>query len=548
MSEVRSPADRFDLLFASLVFAAVAIYLCWLPWSLGAADESFFLYEAKRIREGEVMYRDFFQFVAPGAWHFQALLFWIFGTSMATARISTGVLHGAIVVVLYASARRLGMRREIAAVVLLAYMALCQPAWPIAGPHWYATFLVCLLLLVALDGAWAGKARASFPLGVLAGVLIMVQQQKGVITAGGIAALLVADAWLGRLLAIRPAPRTFERLFWLAAGVSVVVGPSLLAMVAAAGFRPVFDDLVLYPLREYRGATGAHWGGIGPISRGHAAYTWPSLLRVLPLAAVPAALRLAFGLIRVLMPAPAAGTPNVAGAAPPVAVADGRRLLVLIVFLLTGVLSILYNPDFIHIAFIAPLAFLLAGETIEWGLRRMRPRALARAAGWIAAVGVAAVLARQVADNTVRRRAQYPISHQTAFGRVDFGQPWEPLLVDRLRAALDTTTSRELFCYPFASAPYLTAGGRNPTPFQHLAPSQSPAWQVEQAVSIVRERQVPYIVVAPVFLTPKDPIGQLIGERYEFVPLGDTPESLPKLWLYARRDLAAAATPPKEVP
>ena len=200
----------------------------------------------------------------------------------------------------------------------------------------------------------------------------------------------------------------------------------------------------------------------------------------------------------------------------------------MIAFLLCSVFSILYNPDFVHLAFIAPVALLLLAEAIEWALGYLGNGRVARAAGCVLAAGALFALGQQLVENTARRRATFEVPHQTAFGRVDFNQAWEPMLVDRLRALLDQTPSRQLFCYPFASSPYLTTGGRNPTPYQHLAPSQSPAWQVEQAAAIVRAKRVPYIVAAPVFLNPRDPIGRLIGEGYEYVPIGDadTPDKI----------------------
>src|SRR5262249_12427070 len=52
-----------DVACALLLFTAVLVYLLLLPRHLQVGDESYFLYEAKRIRDGEVMYRDIFQFV-----------------------------------------------------------------------------------------------------------------------------------------------------------------------------------------------------------------------------------------------------------------------------------------------------------------------------------------------------------------------------------------------------------------------------------------------------------------------------------------------------
>ena len=125
MAAAQSPRDTADHLIVVVLFLAVVAYLAALPRYLGPADESFFLYEARRIREGDVMYRDFFQFVAPAAWYAMAGLFWLFGTSMATARLSMAVLHAGTAVLLYLTCRRMGVRHAIAALAPIAYVALC---------------------------------------------------------------------------------------------------------------------------------------------------------------------------------------------------------------------------------------------------------------------------------------------------------------------------------------------------------------------------------------------------------------------------------------
>jgi len=44
------------------------------------------------------------------------------------------VLHAATAVVLYATARRLAVRRELAVVVVVAYLAICQSLYPYYEP------------------------------------------------------------------------------------------------------------------------------------------------------------------------------------------------------------------------------------------------------------------------------------------------------------------------------------------------------------------------------------------------------------------------------
>jgi 4-amino-4-deoxy-L-arabinose transferase-like glycosyltransferase len=157
----RLALDQRDWVLSLLLFAAVVVYLASLPRTLGIADESYFLYEARRIREGQVMYRDFFQFVTPGAWYLMAALYGLFGTNIVTARISMAVLHGLTAVLFYSSGRLVGVRRSLSLLPPLAYVALCQPAWPYASPHWFSTFMTALLLLATLRLPWPERPRSS---------------------------------------------------------------------------------------------------------------------------------------------------------------------------------------------------------------------------------------------------------------------------------------------------------------------------------------------------------------------------------------------------
>ena len=57
------------------------LYLTWLPRNLPSPTKSIHLYEAKRILDGEVLYRDVFEMITPGFMYLMALLFRIFGTT-----------------------------------------------------------------------------------------------------------------------------------------------------------------------------------------------------------------------------------------------------------------------------------------------------------------------------------------------------------------------------------------------------------------------------------------------------------------------------------
>src|SRR5215475_3726882 len=73
---------------ALCVVLAVTVFTClqtWWPARIFVLDEGVFLYEAKRILDGQVMYRDFFDLVGPASNYALALIYLLFGVSMETA-------------------------------------------------------------------------------------------------------------------------------------------------------------------------------------------------------------------------------------------------------------------------------------------------------------------------------------------------------------------------------------------------------------------------------------------------------------------------------
>ena len=86
MEQQHTESRRWDVVVALLIFAGIALYLSFLPRNLTAADESIHLYEAKRILNGEVLYRDVYTVYPPASFHVAAWLFELFGTSLLVVR------------------------------------------------------------------------------------------------------------------------------------------------------------------------------------------------------------------------------------------------------------------------------------------------------------------------------------------------------------------------------------------------------------------------------------------------------------------------------
>ena len=509
-----------DVVLAVLLFVGAALYLSALPYNLNAADESYFLYEAKRVRDGEVMYRDVFEFATPLAAYAMAGLFWLFGTSMATARISMAFLHALTGVLLYATSRQLGVRRELALAVPLAYLAVCQAVWPFASWHWFSTLFATAVLLSMVAGPWATRPRWMVVPGLLNGFLICVQQQKGVALAAGTGAVLVADFLVDRRY---PDPGSWRalatRLAYLAAGVAVVVGPVLLAFTLLAGVQPLYDVLVRFPLENYRPSFRSAWGAVAPLSSPFAEYTFPT---VSSMHRLPCCCRSSIGR-RANRRAPGS---------------TGRQASVGVdrpVRLLRAVDSLFPRRDPHRLRGGSLLDRRRAGPGV--GARRRSP-ACPHAPHRGRGRGAARFGPRFPPVRNARLLSgQFPVSHETAFGRVDFADRWEPVLLDKARQLVAETPSQELFCYPYLSLPYLVTGARNPTPYQYLMSGVSPDQHIKNTLAILDAHRVPYIVGSLFFLQRDDPIAQYIKQHYEFVPIPEMVgvDELPSYWIYARK-------------
>src|SRR5262249_10105735 len=122
-------ASDGDLAWAALLAGATALYLATLPHDLYPGDEGRFLYEAKRLIDGDVPYRDFFDFITPGLLYLLALAYRIFGASIVTAKDTMAVVHGLTVGVIFLVCRALRVRPVLAGAAARTHVALCQPGW-----------------------------------------------------------------------------------------------------------------------------------------------------------------------------------------------------------------------------------------------------------------------------------------------------------------------------------------------------------------------------------------------------------------------------------
>ena len=494
MRPLRS-ADRW---LGLTLFTVAVTFVVGLPNNLGVSDESLILYESTRILHGEVLYRDVFEIITPGSLWVFAGLFHLFGATLTVARVAMAVVHALIVLLVFATCRGLGVRRDLAAAAALTHLAVGQPAWPYASPHWLGTLLQLALLWLAAARPLRGRVATALAMGLAVGALILVQQQKGAVMALAAALWLALDALVERRLSGAASWRALlaAELACAAAALAVVV-PALALTVTRAGLEPVLIALVRYPLQNYPSVVSAPWGHVDLLNAELAAHTFPTLLAYLPVGLLPIAAR---------------------------AVATWRRrddavrgLVALLTLAGAASASIGYFPDFIHIAFIAPLFLVALAVALDWLLGLLPAQRWRAAAPPALAAVLLAALAAQLARNWQRAWAEYPVAYQTPFGRVDLRNPGIAAQTDLVRALVDASSTRELLAYPGLPIVYLMTGANNPTPFQLLSPSYNGLPTVRAAIDTLERRQVPLVVIVDPFVEKDDPLVRYVHEHYERV-------------------------------
>ena len=224
----------------------------WVPiWRFG--DQSFYLTHAERMLNGEVLYRDLFQFNLPGTEGLYYLLIRCFGPTPWIASLALLVAGSALVLVVLWLARK-AVSGSAALLPPLAYL-LCSERSNFDGSHhWYSTLLVLLAAMVLAErSSWTRVAAA----GSLLGVAALFTSNRGVFAVGAVALFLLLDIKERR-----------ERLIALSALLLpfiALVGGTILYLAHRVGFKILFDSLIVFPLCYYPGegsenTIAAFWG------------------------------------------------------------------------------------------------------------------------------------------------------------------------------------------------------------------------------------------------------------------------------------------------
>ena len=235
----RHPAE------ALLLVLALAAGLLFALVGATSADEGTLVHDGLRLLRGEAIYRDFFQFIPPGAAWLAALAQGLAGPGVLGPRLAQELALVAAALALWRLAGRLGVGPWLALIPALAPLLALHRFLPAYNHHWLALAAGALALglgaralATGARGAWAGA-------GGLAALTLLCLQSDGVVILLALALALALVAWL-RGSAERPAALA------LAAGALAVSGAGALALLATGAVGPFLYDVWVWPFQRYR--------------------------------------------------------------------------------------------------------------------------------------------------------------------------------------------------------------------------------------------------------------------------------------------------------
>jgi hypothetical protein len=192
-----SPSKPAMAALSLYVLLGSAFYLCCnlfslrgVPFLLGG-DEQVFWMNALRIMQGELIYRDFFQFTPPGTDLVYVSMFSLLGPRIWVPNVVQLLLGTSLACLCFHIARFITRTAE-ALLAAALFLVLSFGKWLDATHHWFSLLAVMAAVAVLMR---AGSAPRVLLCGALLGLASFFTQTRGAGAALGFAAFLIWDGF-----------------------------------------------------------------------------------------------------------------------------------------------------------------------------------------------------------------------------------------------------------------------------------------------------------------------------------------------------------------
>lgn len=248
----REKIETRDLIFFLIGCVFIYLHLFVLPATpiFYEEDHLYFVHDAWRMYEGEMIYRDFFQIMYPGGQVLYLLLFYIFGTKFWLVNA----------VIFLQAASHVGLALAISKRVFgSSWQAFLPPSlylffgfrWlGIDGTHRVLSPLFIYLAIFVL--LKKRSLRRLIIAGALCGIASFITQQRGALAVGAIAVFLLCEAFKDRNLGRDFLISEFALLISFGLTLSILILP----FIASAGTQTFFDYTFFFIRNYVQDSTG----------------------------------------------------------------------------------------------------------------------------------------------------------------------------------------------------------------------------------------------------------------------------------------------------
>jgi hypothetical protein len=239
----------------ALATAVLALLLA-LPFAFCGKDffdELTYLDHAKNILHGQVIYRDFFEFLTPMSSWLGALLFVLTGPSLFAARVLMAIFVGTSAGLLYYVARALELPRRLAVFTGLLCAGAIYTPLPGWSHHWLGWPFLWVTVLATLKGIGAAGERSPWIFaGLGVGCTVLTLQSDGLALFAVVIAWIVADAWLGGA----GVARSTRRLSLVVMGIGITLVPVVGYFLWQGALGAAIAHVWSWPRQHYHQAGG----------------------------------------------------------------------------------------------------------------------------------------------------------------------------------------------------------------------------------------------------------------------------------------------------
>ncbi len=460
-------------LISPLIFTLGSLYYLYLQRAHPLIGEEFMLFlQGERVLEGEIPYRDFFQFITPGSIYLSALLFKLIGTKLTVIKVSIALIGGIILTITYFLSRKIISNSLLCLLPPLFVLFYSIPHAPLFYHHWLSEIFVLLTILSGLIYIEKNSKNALLFAGINSGLAFLFLQHKGVLIFSALTFFLLLDSGLINKKSIK------TPLLPAIAGFIIPLISLFLYLYLHNAIGKFFYDCFYWVITSYspfnslpeylyfEKMTFAHYlqteGKLSAFFKTRH-YIFIGYLPVFILI---------YGIIELFKN-------------------FNRNILYLFLSSLFLFLSVLQRPDFINILYVSQPFFILLVYYLQIFFDKKK---IVTAAGYLI-LSLLTLNTIYGCLTSIRNISAYRYQMETPRGTIYFRSMDEMKPYSEVFSILDgELKDKKVFVYNWSTFLYFLSGKRNYTSYDSFLPGYNTLEQMDELINEIKDRKIEYII------------------------------------------------------